>query len=78
MYNFSSNIRIRTCDELSFFINITNNNIFVIKTRTLEFLQIKLKNGLTKENLNELDSSFITFINELDKQNILEVIKDEI
>lgn len=78
MYNFSSNIRIRTCDELSFFINITNNNIFVIKTRTLEFLQIKLKNGLTKENLNELDSSFITFINELEKQNILEVIKDEI
>lgn len=78
MYNFSNNIRIRTCDELSFLVDITNNTLFVLKSKTLKFLQVKLSEGLTIEKLNLFDSSFITFIKELKKQNILEMIDNEI
>jgi predicted nucleic-acid-binding Zn-ribbon protein len=78
MYKFSNNIRIRTFDELSFLVDITNNTFFVLKTKTLKFLELKLKEGLTTEKLNIFDHSFITFIKELEKQNILEVSLDEI
>lgn len=78
MYNFSNNIRIRTCYELSFLVDITNNTLFVLKSKTLKFLQVKLSEGLTIEKLNLFDSSFITFIKELEKQNILEMIDNEI
>lgn len=78
MYNFSDNIRIRTCDELSFLVDITNNTFFVLKTKTLRFLEAKLKEGLTIEKLNVFDSSFINFIKELEKESILEVSVDEI
>lgn len=78
MYNFSDNIRIRTCDELSFLVNIKNNNFFVLKTNTLKFLQLKLNEGLTLDKLNNFDFSFVIFIKELEKQNILEVTIDEI
>ncbi|AIY83667.1 hypothetical protein U729_1547 [Clostridium baratii str. Sullivan] len=78
MYNFSDNIRIRTCDELSFLVNISNNTFFVLKTKTLKFLELKLNEGLTTNNLNIFDSNFISFIKELEKQNILEVNANEI
>lgn len=73
MYDFCDNIRTRTCDELSFLVDITNNTFFVLKTKTLKFLELKLKEGLTPKKLNLFDSSFIDFIKELEKQNILEV-----
>lgn len=78
MYKFHDNIRIRSCDELSFLINISNNSIFVIKTNTLKFLQLKLNDGLTIHKLSSLESNFIDFINELEKQHILEVTANEI
>lgn len=78
MYKFSDKIRIRTCDELSFLVDITNNTFFILKTKTLKFLELKLKEGLTTENLNIFDNSFINFIKELSKQNILEVSEDEV
>lgn len=78
MYNFADNIRIRTCDELSFLVDITNNNLLVLKTNTLRFLEMKLNQGLSKEDLNFYDTTFNNFIKELEKQNILEVSKDEI
>lgn len=73
MYKFSDNIRIRICEELSFLVDIVNNNFFVLKTKTLKFLQQKLNEGLTSENVKNFDSSFLIFIKDLEKQNILEV-----
>lgn len=78
MYKFFNNIRIRTCDELSFLVNISNNTFFIIKTKTLKFLELKLKEGLTIDKLSILEPNFIKFIKELEKQNILEVTTDEI
>lgn len=78
MYKFFDNIRIRTCDQLSFLVNISNNTFFVIKTRALKFLQLKLTKGLTRDKLSNLQSNFVEFVKELEKQNILEVITNEI
>jgi len=78
MYKFFDNIRIRTCDQLSFLVNISNNTFFVIKTRALKFLQLKLTEGLTRDKLSNLQSNFVEFVKELEKQNILEVITNEI
>lgn len=78
MYKFFDNIRIRTCDQLSFLVNISNNTFFVIKTRALKFLQLKLTEGLTRDKLSNLQSNFVGFVKELEKQNILEVITNEI
>ena len=72
MYNFSKNIRIRVCDELSFLVNISNNNLFVVKTKTLEFLKLELEKGLTVENQSKFNPSFIAFIRELEDEKILE------
>lgn len=78
MYKFFDNIRIRTCDQLSFLVNINDNTFFVIKTRTLKFLELKLKEGLTIDKLSNLESNFVEFIKQLEKQNILEVTTHEI
>lgn len=78
MYKFFDNIRIKTCGELSFLVNISNNTLFVIKTKTLIFLELKLKEGLTMDKLSIFESNFVEFIKELEKQNILEVDTDEI
>lgn len=78
MYKFCDNIRIRTCDELSFLVNISNNTFFVLKTKTLKFLELKLKEGLTIDNLSSFESNFIEFVKELEKQKILGVTADEI
>lgn len=73
MYTFLDNIRVRTCDELSFLINISNNNFFVIKTNVLEYLQAKLEEGLSTDQLTENDPNFVEFVKELERQNILGV-----
>ncbi len=78
MYYFLENIRIRTCDELSFFVDISNNNLIMIKTKTLKYLELKMRDGLSIEGANALGTDFIQFINELKNQNILGVTTDEI
>lgn len=74
MYKFKDNIRIRTCDELSFFIDIKNNKISMIKTNSLNFLKLQLKNGLSPESLKKMDYEFVSFVNELENQKIMEII----
>ena len=78
MYKFCDNIRIRSCDELSFLVNISNNTFFLVKTNTLKYLELKLKEGLTIDKFNTFESNFIEFIKELEQQNILEVTTGEI
>lgn len=77
MYYIKKNIRIRSCNELSFLINIKDNSIFVIKTETLTFLYDILKNGLTENNLKQYESSFIEFIKKMQQANILGVKRNE-
>ena len=71
MYDFLEIIRFRTCVELSFLININKNTIFTLKTETFKFLEKKLRQGLSKENLKNNDIEFIEFIKKLEKQEIL-------
>lgn len=78
MYKFCDNVIVRNCDELSFLVNISDNSLFVIKTNTLKFLQIKLEEGLIIDKRSNLESDFIKFIKELEKKNILEVAINEI
>lgn len=77
MYTFSDNVRIRECGDLSFFINIKDNTIISIKTKTLHFLKIKIKEGLSQEKLYEINSDVLIFIKNLEKQGILGVIENE-
>ncbi len=42
MYKFSNNIRIRRCADFAFLINISTNQIFKIKYKTLLYLQNNL------------------------------------
>ena len=71
MYDFLENIRFTTCVELTFLININKNTIFTLKTETFKFLEKKLRQGLSKENLKNNDIEFIEFIKKLEKQEIL-------
>ena len=73
MYDFLENIRFRTCVELTFLININKNTIFTLKTETFKFLEKKLRQGLSKENLKNNDIEFIEFIKKLEKQEILRI-----
>lgn len=77
MYRLSSDIRIKTCDELSFFVNIKNNTLSVVKTNALNYLQEKLKSGLTRDMVNESDKPFKDFVNYLHNKMILEECVDE-
>lgn len=76
MYKISENIRIRECDEISFFVNIKSNLIFTIKTETLKFLIKKIEEGLTLKKVNIDKTEFIKFIQILEKQKILEYKND--
>lgn len=76
MYKISDNIRIRKCDEISFFVNIKSNLIFTIKTETLKFLIKKIEEGLTLKKVNIDKTEFIKFIQILEKQKILEYKND--
>lgn len=76
MYKISDNIRIRECDEISFFVNIKSNLIFTIKTETLKFLIKKIEEGLTLKKVNIDKTEFIKFIQILEKQKILEYKND--
>ncbi len=76
MYKISDNIRIRECDEISFFVNIKSNLIFTIKTETLKFLIKKIEEGLTLKKVNIDKTEFIKFIKILEKQKILEYKND--
>jgi hypothetical protein len=76
MYKISDNIRIRECDELSFFVNIKSNLIYTIKTETLKFLIKKIKEGLTLKKVSIDKTEFIKFIQTLEKQKILEYKND--
>ena len=76
MYKISDNIRIRECDEISFFVNIKSNLIFTIKTETLKFLIKKIEEGLTIKKVNIDKTEFIKFIKILEKQKILEYKND--
>ena len=76
MYKISDNIRIRECDEISFFVNIKSNLIFTIKTETLKFLIKKIEEGLKLKKVNIDKTEFIKFIKILEKQKILEYKND--
>ena len=76
MYKISDNIRIRECDEISFFVNIKSNLIFTIKTETLKFLIKKIEEGLTLKKVNIDKTEFIKFIKILERQKILEYKND--
>ena len=78
MYKFFDNIRVKTCDDLSFLVNISDNTFFVIKTNTLKFLELKIQEGLTIDKFSTFESDFVGFIRELEKQKILEAATDEI
>lgn len=73
MYNFYDFIKIRSCDNLSFLINIRNNTIFTLKTETLDFLKIVLSEGLDEKRLNSLSPDFINFVKTLEENKILKV-----
>ncbi|HFE9701210.1 hypothetical protein P5F62_08490 [Clostridium perfringens] len=75
MYKFSKNIRIRKCNDKAFLVNITNNEFFVVKATTLNFLEKKLDEGLIKSEVSKIGKEFEQFINELVRQDILEEIK---
>jgi len=77
MYKLCNNIRIKTCDEISFFINIDNNSIFNIKTDTLNYLLRELNMGLLETDLKQHNSFFVDFIVKLKDLNILMVDTDE-
>jgi hypothetical protein len=81
VYRFRKHIRIRSCDELSFFVNISNNSLYMIKTDTLNFLQTKLEEGLSADTLDsneKRNKNFVEFIDKLIKQDVLEVTSNEI
>lgn len=73
MYDFYDFIKIRSCDNLSFLINIRNNTIFTLKTETLDFLKIVLSEGLDEKRLNSLSPDFINFVRTLEENKILKV-----
>lgn len=73
MYDFYDFIKIRSCDNLSFLINIRNNTIFTLKTETLDFLKIVLSEGLDEKRLNSLSPDFINFVKTLEENKILKV-----
>lgn len=77
MYKMSSKIRTKTCGELSFLVDITTNEILSLKTNTLEYLILRLEQGLTKEEINKADTPFAQFIKELERQHILRGDLDE-
>ena len=73
VYDFYDFIKIRSCDNLSFLINIRNNTIFTLKTETLDFLKIVLSEGLDEKRLNSLSPDFINFVRTLEENKILKV-----
>lgn len=73
MYRYCENIRIRNCDEMSFYVNISDNSFFALKTNAMEYLDAKLNEGLTKEKLADSDLRFKEFVETLVSQRILEV-----
>lgn len=76
-YIFSRDIRFKTCVDLSFLVNIKTNSVFQINTNTLNYLQECLSDGLTEEKLCAEELFFKNFVIELQKREILEVVKDE-
>ncbi len=72
MYKIKSNIRIRSCGELSFIVNINNNNIYTIKTNTMEFFLQKLNEGIGSNDIIGLyDNSFAKFLLQLEQNDII-------
>lgn len=76
-YILSKDIRFKTCDEISFLVNIKTNFIFKINTDTLHYLKKRLSDGLTEEKLRVEELVLKNFVVELHKRGILEVVKDE-
>ena len=72
MYTFAKNIRTRTCEELSFFINIKNNSILTLKTSAYMYLKEALCIGLDDETLKTYNSEFINFVLYLKDNGVLE------
>ena len=78
MFRLCENIRIRHCDELSFFINIHNNTLFSIKRPTMDFLLKRIEQGISEEDLMVDDPEFLNFVNSLVEKNILRDVHDGI
>lgn len=76
-YIFSKHIRIKTCNEVSFLVNIKNNSVFQVNTSALKYLQRHLSEGLIEEELSMEKSAFKDFVVALKQNGILEVAKDE-
>ncbi|MBQ8211088.1 MAG: hypothetical protein IJZ27_00980 [Treponema sp.] len=72
MYRICDNVKIRNCGELSFFVNIENNSLFAIQSKTVHFLLQKLKQGINIEKLKNEDPEFANFLDCLVQKNILE------
>lgn len=77
MYTICENIRIKTCDDQSFFVDISNNLLFNIKTDTLKYLLYELDKGLSANKLKNYNSDFVKFICDLESLNILTRYPDE-
>ena len=78
MFRLCENIRIRHCDELSFFINIQNNALFSIKRPTMDFLLKRIDQGISEDELKINEPEFLNFVNSLVEKNILKDAHDGI
>lgn len=76
-YVFAKEIRIKTCVDKSFFVNIKNNSIVKVSTDALKYLQQRLSDGLTADDLAADKSAFGNFVVALKQRNILETVPDE-
>ena len=77
MYTLHENIRIKTCDTESFFVNISNNSLYSIKTNTLNYLLSEIHKGLNENNISEYNTDFLDFVHKLESLNILKRYDDE-
>ena len=71
MYRFSKNIRIRTCDEIAFFVNIKDNSIVKVNTNALQYLNNFLNERSSIDDNYELKN----FVDHLQNIGVLEIVE---
>lgn len=69
---FCDDIRIRQCNELSFFVNIKDNSVFVMSSNTLHYLLSFIKKNTSERK--EYDLKCIDLIKKMEQKGILEVM----
>lgn len=77
MYKLNENIRIKTCDDRTFLIDISTNSVKMISTEAKNLLEVYLANEKSHKDIFKSEDGFADFVGNLLNSGILEEERDE-